>query len=195
MRVSIRHGFTFLCMPKSASTSVEQALTNYCELITRGKYATRLKHTNYRRYHRFIEPYIKTVSPQLPETVCLMREPIDWLHSWYRYRKRDILDGSPQSTKDITFEEFCQAYMDGEINVGRQYDFIRTKDHKVGVQNIFRYEELDKLQKYFEKKIGHRIDFPVMNVSPKETRELGKTMETKLRNFLKKEYDIYNTLL
>ncbi len=33
MRVSIKYGFTFLCMPKCASTSIEKVLTPYSELI------------------------------------------------------------------------------------------------------------------------------------------------------------------
>jgi hypothetical protein len=98
-------------MTKTASTSIENTLTSYCELVTRGKYATALKHINYKKYERYIEPLIENITGKKPETVCVMREPIDWLHSWYRYRKRDSASGSKRSTQNITFSEFCELYI------------------------------------------------------------------------------------
>ena len=197
MRVSIRYGFTFLCMPKCASTSIERALRPYCELVTQGGNVpgTRLKHTNLRNYKKFLEPFINTIASEPLETVCLMREPIDWLHSWYRYRKRDEIADTPRSTRGISFDQFCEAYMEGKVKgLGSQYRFITTEDGEIGVDKIFRYEELDKLKQYFEEKIGKEIEFPVMNVSPKEERLLSPEVEAKLKEFLKKEYEIYEKL-
>ena len=194
MRVSLRYGFTFLCMPKCASTSIENALSKYSELMTRGRYATRLKHTRYRKYKRFIEPFIKDATKELPETVCVMREPIEWVHSWYRYRKRDEIIGKPESTKEMSFDEFCNAYMNSELNIGRQYDFLRNRKGEVGIDRVFRYERMDLLKEYFEKKIGQKIDFPSMNISPKEPLELNPEIRDRLLEYLSEEYRIYNTL-
>lgn len=88
MLISIEHGLVFLSMPKCASTSIEMALQNYMDIVVRGP----AKHTNYRRYERFCRPFLDQFCKQQKlETVCLIREPLDWLKSWYRYRTRDEL--------------------------------------------------------------------------------------------------------
>ncbi len=193
MRISIRYDFAFLCMPKSASTSIEDALMPYCDLVTRGTDPL-LKHTNYRAYSKFIEPYLKNMTGKAPETVCVMREPIDWLYSWYRYRKRDALRGKENSTQNMDFSEFVSKYISGEIKLGKQSNFIINKNGKIGVDKIFKYEDLDKLKVYFEEKIGKIIEFPVMNVSPTEELMLDDELKGELENYLKFDYIIYNGL-
>ena len=191
VRISSKYGFAFLCMPKTASTSIEKVLFPYCDLVTIGDQPS-LKHTTYRAYARFLEPYLFHYTGKKLETVCLMREPIDWLHSWYRYRKRAELIGSNKSTLNMSFDEFCIGYMNGRIKVGRQYGFLRDKEGNVGVDRLIRYEEMDKLKNYFKNKLGEELDIPKMNVSPKEDIELSGEIRKKLRNHLKKEYEIYD---
>ena len=81
MRVNIDYKFIFLCMPKCASTSIEATLNPYSQLYTSRH--PKVKHTNDSKYQRFIKPFLNQDDI---EVVCLMREPISWLHSWYRYR-------------------------------------------------------------------------------------------------------------
>lgn len=87
MLVSIEHGFVLLFTPKCASTSLERALHGRMDLVARGP----LKHENYRRYERFYRPLLAQHCEEPLETVCVIREPVDWLASWYRYRTRDSL--------------------------------------------------------------------------------------------------------
>ena len=193
MRISTTYGFAFLCMPKTASTSIETALFPYCDLVTKNKQPN-LKHTNYRTYSRFIEPYLKKTVGKKLETICVMRDPIDWLHSWYRYRKRDALKGKDNSTENMDFSEFISKYILGEIRVGKQSNFITDRHGNIGVDRVFKYEDLDKLKEYFENKIGKRIELPVMNVSPKEEFLLDEELKFKLRDYLEIDYNIYNGL-
>jgi len=194
MRISTKYGFAFLCMTKTASTSVENALTPHSELLTQGKYATALKHINYRKYSKYIEPLVKNTTGIKPETVCVMREPIDWLHSWYRYRKRDEISTSERSTKDLSFNEFCELYLERKAKVGRQINFVKDHNGKIGVDKIFRYEKLELLKEYFEEKIGKPVDFPVMNVSPKESMDIDADLKSKLMEFLEEDYSLYLSL-
>ena len=193
MRVSVRYGFTFLCTTKTASTSIEHALTKHCELITRGKHATELKHINYRGYSRYIEPMIENIAGIRPETVCVMREPIDWLYSWYRYRKRDKVK-KERSTREMNFQEFCELYLEGKAMLGRQSNFMKNQEGTVGVDRVFRYENLDLLRNYFEEKIGKEIEFPVMNVSPHGEMELNEDLKKRLVEYLQEDYELYNSL-
>ena len=84
MRISTKASFVFLSMPKSASTSVEKALKPHCEIAFEGP---GIKHLNARKYHDVIKPMLKALMPNKTfETICLYREPISFIHSWYRYR-------------------------------------------------------------------------------------------------------------
>ena len=58
MRVSIKYNFTFLCMPKCASTSIEKVLLPHCQLITDENALIAVKHTNAKKYNKFIRPFL-----------------------------------------------------------------------------------------------------------------------------------------
>jgi len=126
--------------------------------------------------------------------VCVMRDPIDWLHSWYRYRKRDALKGRENSTENIDFSEFVTKYISGDIRVGKQSTFVMGKNGEIGVDKIFKYDNLNKLKEYFEDKIGKIIEFPMLNVSPKEDLLIDKGLESMLKDYLEKDYLIYNSI-
>ncbi len=94
----------------------------------------------------------------------------------------------------MDFPEFVSKYISREIKLGKQSNFIINKNGKIGVDKIFKYEDLDKLKVYFEEKIGKIIEFPVMNVSPTEELMLDDELKGELENYLKFDYIIYNGL-
>ncbi len=192
MRVSKKYGFTFLCMPKCASTSIERALRPYSQLNSNQD--IKMKHTNYRNYNKYIKP---CVGKKL-EIVCLMREPVLWLYSWYKYRKRDEIKNKNKSTANISFSEFCEAYLLTNppiyASMGKQSDFFKDNDGKQGVIKIFKYENLEEIKKYFEEKIGKKLEIPLLNISPKDNYDLDTVLEQRLKDFLKIDYEIYKAL-
>jgi hypothetical protein len=179
-------------MPKCASTSIEAALNPYSDLLTKNNVS--LKHVNYKNYKKFIEPFLEKVTSTKPEVICIMREPVDWLHSWYRYRKREELKGNKKSTLGLTFDEFCRLYMENKAYVGKQSIFLSAKGGSVGPDRIFKYEELELLKDYFEERIGKEIDFPKFNISLKEDLDISKETYNSLKQFLKRDYEVYNSL-
>ncbi len=198
MRVCFRYGFTFLCMPKCASTSIEKALEPYSQLSTNSH--TGLKHTNYRKYRKYIQPFINQGGI---EVVCLMREPISWLHSWYRFRTREAI-ANPQHRNHnsycghITFQKWVEEYLSETplkyAKVGIQKSFLVNSKAEIGVDKIFKYENLEGIVNYFEKKIGKKLSIPTMNTSPEISYILDKDTEKRLKEFLKDDYEIYNSL-
>lgn len=192
MRVSTKYGFTFLCMPKCASTSIEWALDPYSQLNTNQD--IELKHTNYRRYSKFIKPYVN----KKLEIVCVMREPVSWMYSWYKYRKRDDIKDKNKSTANISFNEFCEAFLSKNrpayAKIRTQFNFLKDNTGQKGEIKIFKYENLEEIKKYFEEKIGKKLKIPVLNISPKVDYDLDPKIEKRLKEFFKKDYDVYNTL-
>lgn len=202
MLLSSKHGFAFLCMPKCASTSIEIALRNHCTVRITGQ--PNLKHMDARTFHRYIGSMHKELLPSVDiEVVCVMREPLEWLHSWYRYRTREELKNPAHPnrsnyTGDLDFDEFLKAYMSKErppfADVGSQRQFVELEDGSLGVDRIFRIDNMEGFKSYFEEKVGEEINIPIENVSPSMDMDLGRFREWRIKRYLSREYEIYDSL-
>jgi hypothetical protein len=191
-------GFVFLATPKTASTSIEHAFRPHADVFMKNH---PFKHTRYAHFQRFLQPWLN--SKGFPrgsyEVVCVVREPIDWLASWWRYRSREELanpsrGNHPNYAGHLSFEQFVRAYMDGEdqfAQVGRQAKFVRPRGGQAGVDRIFRYDRLNLLVAYLCEKVGEEVKIGTSNVSPKRSAYLSEECERELREFLAPEYRIY----
>lgn len=193
-------GFVFLAMTKAASTSIERAFIPYSNITLQ---RNPFKHTKYAGFQRYLQPYLTAQGypRESYEVVCVIREPIDWLSSWWRYRSREeIADPSNSAHRNYaghtSFEEFAYAFMKGKekfARVGRPSRFIQPQPKKADqpVDRIFRYDRLDLLVDYLCDKVGKQVKVGVKNVSPKMTYSLSEECERELKTFLEPEYQIY----
>ena len=198
MLVFWKQRLVILSTPKTGSTALETALEVVASLAVARP--PELKHTPAYRFERFLRPYLQNSAGGAPFTVtALMREPIDWLGSWYRFRQRSDLDGSDRSTRDLTFAEFVEGYMQTPrpafADVGSQAKFLSGADGRLpGVDLIFRYEEIERFVAFLEERLGMPIDLPRINVSPRGTLELPASVGARLREALAAEYALYEGL-
>lgn len=194
MLVSLSHRLVLLAMPKCASTAFEAALAPYMDVVI--SKTPSAKHTPFRKYDRFLRRYLESFTDGPMEVVCLFREPLDWLDSWWRYRGRAALAGKPNSTAGMAFDSFVAAYLDGRAapaNVGSQADFVSTKDGSVGVDRIFRYDDADACSAYLSDRLDVAFGLERLNVSPAETpgTALSAQMRAQAQDGLAREYEIY----
>ena len=85
MLISVKHRYAFFCTPKCASNSVEAMLKPHADIHLLG--TPQLRHTDVRQYASHIQPYLDEAAPGVAvERVAIIREPVAWLHSWYRFR-------------------------------------------------------------------------------------------------------------
>jgi hypothetical protein len=171
MQVSLKHGFVFLCTPKCASNSIEDMLRPYVDLDFQG--APSVRHTNVRLYRRYVLPYLSTVAPDVHvETFALVREPVSWLHSWYRFRARSALreQKHPNSTAHVSFAEFITAYLSDPqpefAKVGSQADFLLDEDGRTGVDRLYAYENIQGLVDDLASRMDRSLTLRAINVSP-----------------------------
>ncbi len=199
MIVAPLHGLVFLAQTKCASTAIQEVLQPFAVLATRRD--PPLKHVHYRDFAKFFEPLLDRFGyPRRSyEVVALMREPIDWLHSWYRYRTRPEL-ADPANPRhehyvgDLPFEGFAHHYMEGGggfADVGRQVEFLLDESGELGVDRLFRYEDLDLFLEYLEGKVGQLPGLPVVNQSPPLDLDLGPSVRSELEDFLRPEYELH----
>jgi hypothetical protein len=184
-----------LATPKTGSTAIEAALESMATMAIQRPPV--LKHTPVQRFHRFIGPYLETTSGHPFTVVALMREPRDWLGSWFRYRQRDDITDPAKSTRGISFDRFVNGWCDDPqpdfAAVGSQARFLQPKAEK-GVDHLFRYEEIDTFVQFLEDRLGCEILLPLLNVSPKAALDLAPETEARLRKSAARDYALYETL-
>jgi len=197
MLVSFTHRFTFLAMPKCASTALETALGPRMELQVGATPAD--KHMNLRRYDRQYRRWLEDIAAAPMETVCLFREPVDWLFSWWRYRGRPGIPDKSKSTAQLSFETFVDHYLDhgtGPSRIGRQSRFVSRPDGQVGVDHLFRYDDIDGLLGWIGERTGWLIAPDRVNISPAphQAAALSPALRRRLEDELSADFRVYETI-
>jgi hypothetical protein len=185
----------FLATPKTGSTAIAAALESLAAVSIQRP--PLLKHTTVHRYRRFIGPYLEAASKDKFTLVALMREPRDWLGSWYRFRQRDETDPA-RSTRDMSFDDFVRAWCQDPrpdfADVGSQGKFLRARQG-VGVDRLFRYEKIDTFVHFLEDRLGCEIILLRVNVSPQGATDLSPATDALLREVAAEDFALYETLL
>jgi len=160
-----------------------------------------MKHTTYRSFMHLWAPILEKkarLSREDYEVVCLIRDPMEWIKSWYRYRSRESINPrrARNSTRELTFADFVEAYLQDEpppfARVGNPARFVSEKNGVVGVDRIFRLESLDAFQTYVTARLGKEIQIPRLNVSPaQETEDLPPKLHRRLQERLNRSISIY----
>ncbi|MEM1300366.1 MAG: gamma-glutamyl kinase [Pseudomonadota bacterium] len=168
------------------------------DLVFRGN--PRSKHMSYRKYKRFIEPYLASLTDKPFDVICAFRHPEDWLQSWWRYRRREALRGSANSTRGLSFDHFVDRYLDGQqkpADVGRQARFVARDGDEIGVSRVFRYDRIERMVRFLQERLETEISLERLNVSPKAPflgGRLGNTRRVELRTALARDYEIYESV-
>lgn len=197
MLVFWKQRLAILATPKTGSTAIETALEPLSVLtITR---PPEMKHTPAYRYQRFIRPYLRASAGEEFTVVALMREPVDWLGSWYRFRQRDEVMSPEKSTRELSFAQFVEGYMQAPrpvfADVGAQAKFLSGMNGApLGVDRLFRYEAIGDFVAFLEDRLDCVIELPRLNVSPEGTTDLPGELAGRLRAYLAPEYALYDAI-
>lgn len=184
----------FLATPKAGSSAIEMALESLASVSLQRP--AEVKHTDIATYRRHFQPWLEARTGERFTTVALMREPVDWLRSWYRFKLRDDL-GDPQSAMlGISFSVFASTYAGphgpANLGIGTQGDFLTNKGDSV--DRIFRYDDIDSFVEFLEGRLDCAIELPRINVPPSVDVHLNPDIETKLRAAMARDLDLYGSL-
>lgn len=196
MLVFHKERLAFLAIPKTGSTAYHAALAGRADIVV--SHPSALKHASVYRYSRFFRPMFDKVTGVELELMAVMREPISWLGSWYRYRQRSDLRGTGRSTYGITFDEFVLAYlMDHRpefADIGGQANFLKPHPSGTATTHLFRYEDLAPLNRFLEDRLGIELQLKRKNVSPEMDLALSSEVERKLRKKCAEDFSLYNSI-
>ncbi|MDZ7907142.1 MAG: hypothetical protein U5N10_02210 [Gemmobacter sp.] len=184
---------TMLATPKTGTTAIEAALESLAHVSIQRP--PQLKHASVRKYHRFIGPWLENVAGENFTVIALMREPRDWLGSWYRYRQREDMGREEKSTAGLSFDQFVRDYCadtpPAHAAVGAQSQFLAPKADR-GLDRLFRYEMIGEVIEFLEERLNCEIILPRLNVSPVVPLELDPATDRLLRKVAAKDFDLYS---
>ena len=196
MMVFYKARLVVLSVPKTGTTALQDALRPTADMVISDP--PELKHAPIYRYNRWIRPMFDKVCDAKLEVAAVMREPIDWLGSWYRFRQRPDLNGKPASTREVSFDDFVRDYCRGNrpayANVGSQAKFLEAQPNGCKVDHLFRYENRHAFQDFLSHRLGVSVETRRRNVSPKVELTLSEKTETILRRKCAVEFDLYNSI-
>lgn len=106
MLISVKKRFIFMANSKTGSTSIESALKPHAEFVRGG--TPQVKHMTWMDARKTFERLFDTAG-FAPETFFrfgVIREPADWVLSWYNYRRFTKTGGIPEG---MSFEAFWHS--------------------------------------------------------------------------------------
>lgn len=196
MLIFFKERLAFLAMPKTGTTAYQTALAPRADMVISDP--PLLKHAPVYRYNRFIRPMFLNVCDAEMELMAVMREPISWLSSWYRYRRRPFMVDKPNNTYDVSFDEFVLAYMKGKrpgfAEVGNQLKFLERQANGTGITHLFRYEDQPRLTAFLEERLDVKLDLGQENVSPQMDVPLSADIEARFRRKFAEDFELYQSI-
>jgi len=195
MMAMAHKGFAFLSMTKTGSTSIEATFSRYAQITTRRP--PPMKHMRAATFNRYIVPILESYGyPRSSyELVCIVREPVDWVASWYRYRSREAAQKSSGYTGDMTFEEFVGKLLDEEVSLGSATQFVSARGKRL-VDRMYRYEHLGDAVEWMAGKL--EIDTPTLkrvNTSPDRDLAVPASLRARLEERYAKDVALYEAAL
>ncbi len=196
MMVFFKPRLVVLSVPRTGTTALQAALGARADMLIANPPA--LKHAPVYRYNRFLRPMFKQVCGVDLALVGVMREPVSWLGSWYRYRRRAALAGHPNATADMSFDAFVAAYCSDAppafANVGCQAKFLERQPNGVGPARIFDYHQPETLLAFLAEELGELPQVPRLNVAPAAPLALSAQTEARLRERYAAAFDLYEAV-
>lgn len=193
MLVFSDQNLVFLAVPKTGTSAIEAALKARADIL----FARNRKHTTAQQFHNRVRPFLKRMDVEA-EPFAVIRDPIDQIRSWYKYRRRPDLDGKPVSTAGMSFDAYVEAVLSGDppayAKIGSQFRFVTNKDGALLVPHLFQYERQSELLAFLKHRFGKAVTLKPRNVSPDVPAPLDPGVEAKLRAARASEFALYDQI-
>jgi hypothetical protein len=186
-----------LAVPKTGTTALETALLPHADAAITNP--PQMKHVTLRKYRAQLARFFEQRGQRPMEVMAVIREPVDWLGSWYRYRARPQIAGRAQSTAGLSFDAFVEGWLqDPEpefARVGRQSRFVSDDAGQVAVDHLFAYERLDLAVGFLEQRLGLTLDLARHNVSRDRATALSPPVEARLRREAAADFALWQEVM
>lgn len=192
----VENGFVFLATTKTGSTSIQRAFRRYASLEVRRP--PKMKHMPVRAFNAAWVPVFEFhgFPRESYELLAVVRHPVDWTASWWRYRSRPELRGEPTWTGETSFEEFAEKILARELRLGGHGRFVTDETGKVAVERVYRYEHLEEMVAWMADRLG--IETPTLprtNASPSRPVTMSRSLRHRLEEHYSRDMAVYENAL
>ena len=189
----------FIAVPKTGTTAVEMALKPRADIA----FSKQRKHMTAQRFHTKLAPFLLDTFSLAPERVAVIRDPVEQIRSWYRYRNGPRREGTARSTNGCSFDEFVLGVIADDppafAGIGSQYNMLTSGNLKnagdVLVHHLFAYENQPLFRGFLSERFEKEIVLKQKNVSPPADAPLDSAVEAQLRKVRAHEFDLYDRVL
>ncbi|NQZ72993.1 MAG: sulfotransferase family 2 domain-containing protein [Dinoroseobacter sp.] len=193
MLIFLHHRLVFLAVPKTGTTALEDALSAHSSIVLRGPPAVR--HMNAGEYHHSWGPFLRETYDMVPHTMAVLREPMERLRSWYKYRRASEFAGMRVSTKGVSFEQFLEATLADErpayAQIGSQDRFCLSAKDEPRIRHLFVYEDLGRALGFLEERLDRKIKLAARNRSPRAWTRVSAELIARVRLQRAREFSLY----
>ena len=180
-------------VPKTGSTAYHLALRSKADIVLAGRAS--IKHMTVRKYERHFAPYLAQAHGLAPERVAVIRDPLEYLRSWYRYRQRPNGPAETKRIRDMGFDAFVLAALEPKppafAKTGTQRAFVSGRDGEIAVDHLFAYERPLALRTFLSERLGFAVTPAQKNVSPPADTAISPAVEARLRQVQAAEFDLH----
>lgn len=188
-------GFVFLSMPKAGSTALQRHFGKHAQILFRQPPG--MKHMSAATFENVMAPWLARYGHprETYETLCLVRHPVDRALSWWKYRSRPEV-AAAKSTGEVTFAQFAEQLVSGEVPLGTAWNFVTTMDGQRLVDRVYRYEHLADAAQWMAQCLS--IDPPDLqrtNASPARETEVDPGVRALLEAHYEADVRLYESAL
>lgn len=138
-------GVAVLAVPKTGTVALETMLGRHADLNLYLRQPRHDKHMTCREFAATLAPEIRPKCKRPIKVFAVLREPLDWIGSWYRFRQRDGVPDPRNSIRGISFEDFGRSYCcparPSWADLPPQIDFLQAEAGGIGPDHLFHYED------------------------------------------------------
>lgn len=189
-----RSGVVFLCTTKTGSSAIHQHFQRHADLVIRRPAG--MKHMTAATFHQTVAPLLERYGFARTdyELTCVVRHPVDWAASWWRYRSRPQSRGRENYTGDLSFDAFAEQIAAGEVWLGSPHNFVTDAHGTVLVDRIYRYEHLDQASAWMASLLGVAApELPTVNASPSRETAISASTRALLELHYARDLEVYES--
>jgi hypothetical protein len=172
----------FFAVPKTGTTALESVAAPFADTAILNPPG--MKHCTVVKFERELSAFFEQKGRRKLERMAVVRRPEDWLGSWYRYRSRADLSGHENSTAEISFDRFVEAWLlenpPPYAQIGQQARFLDAISQPARVEHLFCYESLDLAVEFLSSRLGVALPLRPRNVSPTKSTSLSQELSNRI---------------
>jgi len=197
MLVFVDANLVLFAVPKTGSTAYHLALRGRADISLANKAG--LKHMTARKFDRDFGPYLDRAHGLRPTRAAVIRDPLEQLRSWYRYRQDPKRKGAGNSAAGLSFDDFVLAAIADNpppfARVGSQFAFVTDDAGAVRIEHLFAYEKPTVFRAWLSDRLGQKIDTKEKNVSPPAPTPISTEIEAQLRAARADDFALHDAIM